>query len=230
MLSVLDRHLKLWHLVLANIVALAWFAGMQIATQTALPGVKLFRCPIGMCLGYYSPIELHATLTQNRQERPPVPGRHLAAAGHGAADAAARRVHRHVRLVQPAGPGRRGAAELGSPLCVPLRAAALWPGRLCRELDAGGVLAGLSQHPLPPGAQGEHPDGHQVAARRGVGRHRRRARRRGLGHCAPLRQRRPPRGLARMGSRRGDDQAPLSISANTLRAARKHSTASGTPA
>jgi hypothetical protein len=64
MLSVLDRHLKLWHLLLANILALGWFAGIQIATQAALPGVKLFRCPIGMCLGYYSPIELHATLTR----------------------------------------------------------------------------------------------------------------------------------------------------------------------
>ena len=64
MLSVLDRHLKLWHVLLANIVAVGWFACMQFATQAALPGVKLFRCPIGMCLGYYSPIELHATLTR----------------------------------------------------------------------------------------------------------------------------------------------------------------------
>ena len=64
MLSVLDRHIRFWHLVLANIVALAWFAGMQMATQAALPGVKLFRCPIGMCRGYYSPNELHATLTR----------------------------------------------------------------------------------------------------------------------------------------------------------------------
>ena len=39
-----------------------------------------------------------------------------------------------------------------------------------------------------------------------------------------------PQSLARTGRRRGDDQAPLSISANTLRAARKHSTPSGTPA
>jgi hypothetical protein len=64
MLSVLDRHLKLWHVLLANILALGWFAGMQIATQAALPGVKLFRCPIGMCLGYYSPNELYATLAR----------------------------------------------------------------------------------------------------------------------------------------------------------------------
>jgi len=44
--------------------ALAWFAGMTIATQAALPGVKLFRCPIGLCPGYYSPGELRATLTR----------------------------------------------------------------------------------------------------------------------------------------------------------------------
>lgn len=64
MLSVLDRHLKLWHVWLVNTVTLAWFAGMLMATQANLPGVKLFRCPIGMCLGYYSPLELHATLTR----------------------------------------------------------------------------------------------------------------------------------------------------------------------
>ena len=64
MLSVLDRRIRFWHVALANIVALAWFAGIQVATQAALPGVKLFRCPIGMCLGYYSPNELNATLTR----------------------------------------------------------------------------------------------------------------------------------------------------------------------
>ena len=64
MLSVLDRHLKLWHVVVANVVALGWFTYMQFATQAALPGMKLFRCPIGMCPGYYSPAELNATLTR----------------------------------------------------------------------------------------------------------------------------------------------------------------------
>ena len=64
MLAVLDRHLRAWHFWLANGAAVAWFAGMSIATQTALPGVKLFRCPIGLCLGYYSPDELHTTLTK----------------------------------------------------------------------------------------------------------------------------------------------------------------------
>ena len=64
MLSVLDRHLKFWHVVLANVVAVAWFAGMQLATQASLPGVKFFRCPIGLCPGYYSPGELNATLAR----------------------------------------------------------------------------------------------------------------------------------------------------------------------
>ena len=64
MLSVLDRHLKLWHVWLVNVVTLAWFAGMLMATQANLPGVKLFRCPIGLCPGYYSPVELHATFAR----------------------------------------------------------------------------------------------------------------------------------------------------------------------
>ena len=64
MLSVLDRHLKFWHLLLANGVAIAWFAGMGLATQVSIPGVKLVRCPIGLCLGYYSPNELYTTLTR----------------------------------------------------------------------------------------------------------------------------------------------------------------------
>ena len=64
MLSILDRRLKAWHFWLANAAALAWFAGMSVATQAALPGVKLFRCPIGLCLGYYSPVELQTTLTK----------------------------------------------------------------------------------------------------------------------------------------------------------------------
>jgi len=63
MLSVLDHHIKPWHVVAANGVALAWFVGMGVATQRALPGVKLFRCPIGLCPGYYSPNELNTTLT-----------------------------------------------------------------------------------------------------------------------------------------------------------------------
>jgi hypothetical protein len=60
----LDRHLKLRHVWTANAVALAWFAGILYITQTGLPGVKLFRCPIGMCPGYYSPAELQATLAR----------------------------------------------------------------------------------------------------------------------------------------------------------------------
>jgi hypothetical protein len=64
MLSILDRRLKLWHVVFANSLALVWFASMSLATQARIPGVKLFRCPIGLCLGDYSQIELTATLTR----------------------------------------------------------------------------------------------------------------------------------------------------------------------
>jgi hypothetical protein len=64
MLAFMDRHVKFWHVCLLNGAAVAWFAGMNLSTQAALPGVKLFRCPIGLCLGYYSPIELQATLTR----------------------------------------------------------------------------------------------------------------------------------------------------------------------
>lgn len=64
MLSLLERHLRLWHVVVANTLALAWFAGMQLATLVSLPGIKLFRCPIGLCLGYYSPAELNAALAR----------------------------------------------------------------------------------------------------------------------------------------------------------------------
>jgi hypothetical protein len=63
MLSVLDNHIRLWHVVAANGVAVSWFAGMTFATQQALPGVRLSRCPIGLCPGYYSPAELNTTLT-----------------------------------------------------------------------------------------------------------------------------------------------------------------------
>jgi hypothetical protein len=64
MLAILDRHLKFWHVCLIDGITLAWFVGMLMATQSNLPGAKLFRCPIGLCFGYYSPAELQATLTR----------------------------------------------------------------------------------------------------------------------------------------------------------------------
>ena len=64
MLAVLDRHIRAWHMQLAIGAAVAWFVVMTLATQAALPGVKLFRCPVGLCPGYYLPNELHATLTR----------------------------------------------------------------------------------------------------------------------------------------------------------------------
>jgi hypothetical protein len=68
MLAVLDRRLKFWHVCVMVAAALAWFAGMTLATQAALPGVGLFRCPIGLCFGYYAPVELQATLTRVGKE------------------------------------------------------------------------------------------------------------------------------------------------------------------
>ena len=64
MLAVLDRHIRAWHMGLAIAAAVAWVVVMTLATQAALPGVKLFRCPVGLCPGYYLPNELHATLTR----------------------------------------------------------------------------------------------------------------------------------------------------------------------
>jgi hypothetical protein len=64
MLAVLDRRLRAWQVWLSIATAIAWFTVMTLATQAALPGVKLFRCPIGLCPGYYLPNELHATLTR----------------------------------------------------------------------------------------------------------------------------------------------------------------------
>lgn len=63
MLAVLDRHVRAWHLWVANGVALTWFVGMSIASRVALPNVVLFRCPIGFCAGGYAPSDLRAALT-----------------------------------------------------------------------------------------------------------------------------------------------------------------------
>ena len=231
MLAVLDRQFEAWHMWLANGVAVAWFVGMALATQAALPGVKLFRCPIGLCLGYYSPIELQATLTRIGKN-----GRDFLAETLLPLDMVLPTlllVAFAVTYVWFSRPGRgvRGAAEPRRPPRVPVRAAVLQPRRLRRELGAGGGPAGLSQHPLLARAPGELPHGHQVAARHRVDRHRHRA-----GDCRLGRWRSrsagaamPPSGPAvRPPLRRC--QAPLSTSANTLRAARKHSTPSGTPA
>ena len=54
MLAFLDRTLKLWHVALAAVTAIAWFAFIIIAGQLALPAVSLFRCPIGFCATGYS--------------------------------------------------------------------------------------------------------------------------------------------------------------------------------
>ena len=54
MLAFLDRNLRFWHVVGLNGAAIAWFAGMTIASQMALPNVSLSRCPIGFCATGYS--------------------------------------------------------------------------------------------------------------------------------------------------------------------------------
>jgi len=64
MLAVLDRHLKARHVWLAVGSGLAWFVIMTLATQSALPGIKLFRCPVGLCPGYYVPTQLYVTFTR----------------------------------------------------------------------------------------------------------------------------------------------------------------------
>ncbi len=68
MLSVLDRHLRARHLLVANAVAIAWFIGITVASRVALPQIRLFRCPVGFCAGGYSPEELHAMLSVMGEE------------------------------------------------------------------------------------------------------------------------------------------------------------------
>lgn len=67
-LSGLDRHLKLWHVATLNIAALVWFIGLTLASRIALPGVALFRCPIGFCAGGYSPEELYSIFDEIGEE------------------------------------------------------------------------------------------------------------------------------------------------------------------
>jgi hypothetical protein len=62
-LSVLDRHIRAWHLWVANSLAVAWFVAIAIASRLALPDVGLFRCPVGFCAAGYSPDALRAILT-----------------------------------------------------------------------------------------------------------------------------------------------------------------------
>ena len=165
MLSVLDRRLKLWHVWLVNSVALAWFVGMSSPPRPALPGVKLFRCPIGLCLGYYSPIELHATLTRIGQN-----GREFLAETLLPLDMvlpALLLVALALTYVWFSRPGATPSVPLSAGaryafLCVPLL---LLPCRLCGELGPGRGPAGLPQHPLSARAPGELPDGREVAAR-----------------------------------------------------------------
>ena len=193
MLSVLDRRIRFWHVALANIVAVAWFVGMQVATQAALPGVKLFRCPIGMCLGYYSPNELNATLTRIGRN-----GRQFFAETLLPLDMvlpALLLVAFWLTYVWFSRPGQATAVPLSTGaryafLCVPLLYCL---ADYAENWTLVEFVAGLSQHSLSPRAQGKLSHGHQIAARRGVGRHRHRVGCGGLGYGAPLRRGCAPR-------------------------------------
>ena len=235
MLSVLDRRLRAWHFWLVNGVAVAWFVGMSSPRQAALPGVKLFRCPIGLCLGYYSPIEL--TRDADRIGRN---GREFLAETLLPLDMVlpalllvALRVT-YVWFSRPAETVR--AAEPGRPLRVPVRAAASIAWRTMPR--TGRLVEALQAYPNIPYRLARRASFLTAAKSQlivGVGRHCRGARHRRLGPGArwrdgsrgDRRRSRAGNGLRLAG---GVDQAPFSTSANTLRAARKHSTPSGTPA
>ena len=64
LLSTLDRRLKAWHVLAADVIAITWFVGLTLAGRIALPNVALFRCPFGFCAGGYSPEELYSMLDE----------------------------------------------------------------------------------------------------------------------------------------------------------------------
>lgn len=70
-LSGLDRLLRPWHVIALNSAALAWFVTLTLTSRAALPGVALFRCPIGFCAGGYSPEDIFSMLDEIGEE-----GRH----------------------------------------------------------------------------------------------------------------------------------------------------------
>jgi hypothetical protein len=68
LIARLDRYLRPWHVVMANILAASWFAGVTIFGRTALPSVALLRCPVGFCAGGYPPEEIYALLDEIGEE------------------------------------------------------------------------------------------------------------------------------------------------------------------
>ena len=176
MLSVLDRHIRTWHFLVANGVAIAWFIGMSLATQSALPSMKLFRCPIGLCPGYYSPIELQTTLTKIGRN-----GREFLSETLLPLDMvlpALLLVALTITYVWFSRPGGTFAVPLssGRPLRAFVRAPAVLPGGLRRELEPRRGPAGLSQYSLPHGAKRELSHGREIAAHCRLARNRRRPR------------------------------------------------------
>ena len=192
MLSYLDRHLRFWHVVLANAAAVAWFVGMGLATQASLPGVKLFRCPIGLCPGYYSPNELQTTLTKIGKN-----GRQFFAETLLPLDmvlpalllvALAISYVWFSRPAETAVPLSRGARYAF--LCAPLFYCL---ADYAENFTLVESLQAYPEHPLSPRAPGKLPHRREVPAHRRLRRHCRRARHRCLGPGAPLRRGRSAR-------------------------------------
>jgi len=217
---VLDRRLKFWHVCVMVAAALAWFAGMTLATQAALPGVGLFRCPIGLCFGYYAPVELQATLTRVGKE-----GRQFLAQTLLPLDTVLPALLAAALILVIAWFSRaRGVAAVPLGHGAVVRTPALLPRRLRRELGAGGGTQRFSRDPLPIGTPCERADRCQVAACDRGDWHRAGARAHRVGARLPA----LPAQYGLVGALAV--QAPGSCLAKTLRAARKHSTPSGTPA
>ena len=133
--------------------------------------MKFFRCPIGLCLGYYSPIELNATLTRIGRN-----GREFLVDTLLPLDMvlpALLLVALTITYVWFSRPGQDLAVPL-SPgaryafLCVPLFYCL---ADYAENWTLAEALQAYPEHPLPPGAQGELPHRRQVAAHRRRTRH-----------------------------------------------------------
>lgn len=68
LIARLDQTLKPWHVIVANVAAIAWFAGVTIFGRAALPSVALMRCPVGFCAGGYPPEEMFSLLDEVGEE------------------------------------------------------------------------------------------------------------------------------------------------------------------
>ena len=55
MLNLFDQRLRAVHVWVLNGLAIAWFAGLSLASTRAMPEMVNHRCPIGLCLSGYPP-------------------------------------------------------------------------------------------------------------------------------------------------------------------------------